>query len=328
MRVEATDGTLWLDWSQPESQSVVSPQLAYLMNHTLSDSPARWPSWGNPNVTEIGRPAALKSGWTGGSDAWTIGYTPARLVAVWTGSTVTTSSAGGGAAVESVLSPRLPAALWSALMQTASASLPADGWTPPTGITEMEVCDPSGLLPTSDCPDIVREVFMSGFEPTQVDNLFHAFAINRETGLLATVFTPPDLVEEHIFMSVPAEARKWAAEAGIPVEPVTYDAIQPGTPDPNVNITSPALFANVHGRLQITGTAAGNGFQYYRIQVGEGLYPRQWIKVGSDLTIPVINGPLAEWDTSGLNGLYVIQLEVVYADQRVETAVMLVRVGN
>ncbi len=152
LRVEATDGTLWLDLSQPESQSVVSPQLAYLMNHALSDSPARWPGWGNPNVTEIGRPAAFKSGWTGGPDAWTIGYTPARLVAVWTGSTATPASMGEESEAESALSPRLPAALWSALMQTASASLPADGWTAPAGITVMEVCDPSGLLPTLGLP--------------------------------------------------------------------------------------------------------------------------------------------------------------------------------
>ena len=327
LRVETTDGAVWLDWSQPESQSVVSPQLAYLMNHVLSDGPARWPSWGNPNVTEIGRPAAVKSGWTGGPDAWTIGYTPARVVAVWTGDTPTPgpSPAGGG---EMPLSPRLPAALWSALMQTASASLPADGWTPPTGITELDVCDPSGLLPTADCPDIVREVFMGGFEPTQADNLFHTYAINRETGLLATVFTPPDLVEERVFMSVPAPAgaRAWAGAAGIPVAPEAYDAIQPGAPNPNVNLTAPALFAEVSGRVQFTGTAAGNGFQYYRIQVGEGLNPREWKQVGGDVTAPVINGPLAEWDTTGLNGLYAIQLVVVYEDQRVETAVVLVTV--
>ena len=329
LRVETTDGAVWLDWSQPESQSVVSPQLAYLMNHALSDGPARWPSWGNPNVTEIGRPAAVKSGWTGGADAWMIGYTPARVVAVWTGTlpaltpNPSPDERGRG---ESSLSPRLPAALWSALMQTASASLPADGWTPPTGITELNVCDPSGLLPTADCPDIVREIFMSGFEPTQADNLFHTYAINRETGLLATVFTPPDLVEERVFMSVPAAARKWAAQAGITVEPVAYDAIQPGAPNPNANISAPALFAEVSGRVQLIGTAAGNGFQYYRIQVGEGLYPREWRQVGGDMTTPVINAPLAEWDTAGLNGLYVIQLVVVYADQRVETAVVLVMV--
>jgi hypothetical protein len=125
---------------------------------------------------------------------------------------------------------------------------------------------------------------------------------------------------------VPAEARKWAAEAGIPVAPEAYDAIQPGAPNQNVNITAPALFAEVNGRVQLIGTAAGNGFQYYRIQVGEGLYPREWKQVGEDSSTPVINGPLAEWDTMGLSGLYAIQLVVVYADQRAETAVVLVMV--
>lgn len=329
LRVETIDNAVWLDWSQPESQSVVSPQLTYLMNHALSDAPARWPSWGNPNVTEIGRPAALKSGWTGGPDAWTIGYTPARLVAVWTGSTpsVPPFSQENGE-MTGGLSPRVPAALWAALMQTASASLPADAWTPPAGITEMDVCDPSGLLPSADCPDIVREVFINGFEPTQADNLFHTYVINRETGLLATVFTPPDLVEERVYLSVSEEARPWASQAGIPVEPVAYDAIQPPAPNPDFNISTPVLFAEVSGQVELAGTAAGNGFQYYRIQVGKGLYPREWIQVGEDISTPVIDGPLAEWDTEGLNGLYVIQLVVVYADQRVETAVVLVKVGE
>ncbi len=86
------------------------------------------------------------------------------------------------------------------------------------------------------------------------------------------------------------------------------------------------MFAEVSGRVQFTGTAAGNGFQYYRIQVGEGLNPREWRQVGGDMTTPVINAPLAEWDTTGLNGLYAIQLVVVYEDQRVETAVVLVTV--
>ena len=325
LRVETLDGAVWLDWSQPESQAVVSPQLAYLMNNALSDGPARWPSWGNPNVTEIGRPAAVKPGWTGGPDAWTVGYSPVRVVAVWTGTTLTPrpSPAGGG---EKTLSPRLPAALWSALMQTASASLPPDGWSTPAGITEMDVCDPSGLLPTTDCPAIVREVFVNGFEPTQSDNLFRAYAVNRETGLLATVFTPPDLVEQRVFMVIPEEARTWAASAGIPVPPETYDAIQAGVPNPNVNITSPALFAEINGRVQITGTAAGDGFQYYRIQVGQGLNPSEWFQLGGDMTTPVSNGLLAEWDTTGLSGLYAIQLIVVYQDQRVEMAVVQVTV--
>jgi membrane carboxypeptidase/penicillin-binding protein PbpC len=277
-------------------------------------------------VLEIGWPTAVKPGWTGGPEAWMVGYSPARVVAVWTGSLGDEPLLLSPPQEERVLSPRLPAALWSALMQTASASLPPDGWTPPAGVTEMDVCDPSGYLPTTDCPDIVREVFLSGSEPTQSDNLFRTYPVNRETGLLATVFTPPDLVEERVFMVVPAEARVWAAAAGIPVPPEAYDAIQLGAPNPNVNITAPSLFAEISGRVEITGTAAGEGFQYYRIQVGQGLNPRAWIQIGGDVTVPVTNGLLAEWDTTGLSGLYAVQLVVVYENQRVETAVVQVTV--
>lgn len=321
LRVETVDGAIWLDWSQPESQSVVSPQLAYLMNHALSDAPARWPSLGNPNITEIGHPAAFKSGWTGSSDAWAVGYTPARLVTVWAGESSIADA-------RPALSPRLPATLWAALMQAAHETLPADSWTAPASVVEMDVCDPSGLLPTADCPDIVREVFVNGFEPTQGDNLFRSYIINRETGLLATVFTSPALTEERVFMSVPEEARQWAAAAGVPVAPEAYDAIQPPAPNPNVNISAPALFAEVNGRVRIVGSATGNGFQYYKILVGKGLNPREWTQVGENVSTPVINGALAEWDVTGLNGLYAVQLVVVYANQRVETAVVLIAVSD
>ncbi|MBV6397270.1 MAG: Monofunctional biosynthetic peptidoglycan transglycosylase [Anaerolineales bacterium] len=310
LRVESVDGSIWLDWSSPESQSVVSPQLAYLMNDILSDNPARWQSWGNPNVTEIGRPAAFKSGRIDSSSAWAIGYTPARLAAVWT-----------GADSSSTVSARPSASLWNALMQTASLSLTPDDWTRPAGVTEMDVCDPSGLLPTNDCPAIVKEIFLNGFEPSQPDTLFRSYAVNRETGLLATVFTPPSLVEQRVFMAVPQEARAWAASAGIPVAPEAYDAIQLQSPNPNANIVSPIMFAEVNGRVQIIGTAAGERFQYYKVQVGQGLNPTAWIEI-HNTTSAAANGLLAEWDTRGLSGLYAIQLVVVYEDNRVETAII------
>src|SRR5574341_598217 len=176
LRVEGLDHSLWLDWSNPQAQPIVTPQLAYLINNVLSDEPARWPSLGHPNVLEIGRPVGVKLGQTDqGHDVWTMGYTPARLVAVW---------AGTHAADAPRLSPRLSAGLWNALMQLASDSLPADSWPAPAGVTTMEVCDPSGLLSTSDCPSIVSEVFLNGNEPVQADNLYRSYAVNRETGYL------------------------------------------------------------------------------------------------------------------------------------------------
>ncbi|MCJ7432800.1 MAG: hypothetical protein MUO77_04865 [Anaerolineales bacterium] len=40
----------------------------------------------------------------------------------------------------------------------------------------------------------------------------------------------------------------------------------------------------------------------------------------------VVDGLLAEWDTSKLSGLYAVQLQVVRSDQRVNSAVIQVTV--
>lgn len=317
LRVESVDHAIWLDWSAPEARPVVSPGLAYLVTNILSDEPARWPGLGSPNAFEIGRPVGGKVGQTpDGQDVWAAGYTPTRVVTVWTG-----ARADGAR-----LSPRLPIALWNALMQLASQGQPRDGWAIPQGVTVMDVCDPSGLLPSADCPNIVSEVFLNGSEPTQPDTLYRSYAINRETGFLATVFTPPQFVEERVYLIVPPEARAWAESTGLSLPPNSYDAIQPPRVDPQVHITAPNLFADVSGVVRIIGSASGADFAYYRVQVGQGLNPSVWIQVGADMQTPVEDGLLTEWDTRGLEGLYAVQLVVVYTDQRVETAVIQVTV--
>jgi hypothetical protein len=240
------------------------------------------------------------------------------VVVTWTG-------VHGRDANETV-SPRFPAVLWNALMQTVSKNVPADGWTAPQGVSTITVCDPSGMLPTKECPNLVSEVFLNGSEPIQADNMYREFGINRETGLLATVFTPPELIENRVYMLVPDSARDWARSAGLEIPPTSYDAIQAPPINPTANITSPKLFAEVSGVVKIIGTASGENFDYYRVQVGKGLNPTEWIQLGGDVITPVEDGTLAEWDTKGLSGLYAVQLLVVRTDQKVDTAVIQVTV--
>jgi membrane carboxypeptidase/penicillin-binding protein PbpC len=313
LRVEGLDHSVWLDLTSPQAQPVLASPLAYIMNDVLSDEAAREPTLGASNPLQLDRPAGVKFGQTAsGLDAWTVGYTPTRLAAVWVGTPAAGSSLGR--------SPRVPAALWNALMQVATQSLPADGWLVPGGVTAMDVCDPSGLLPTADCPSIVSEVFLDGNEPVQADNLYRTFAVNRETGYLATVFTPAELVEDRVYMVLPPEARAWAQWANIPLAPTAYDAIQTEPINPDVRITSPEMFAAVNGQVQIRGTASGVGFDHYRVLVGQGLNPQQWITVGSESTTPVEDGLLTTWDTSGLSGLYALQLQVIRSDQRLDSS--------
>lgn len=325
LRVEGLDHAVWLDLTLPQAQPIVDPALAYLMNNVLSDQTARTPLLGEPNDLDIGRPAAAKVGQTqDGLSAWTVGYTPSRLVAVWTA----TTTAAGGAEGSQRISPRVPVVLWNALMEAASASQPADGWTTPPGVSTVSVCDPSGMLPTKDCPSVVSEVFLSSNEPVQADTLYKTFSVNRETGFLATVFTPPELIENRVYMVVPPEAQAWAKSANVPVAPTAYDAIQPPPVNPDVRISSPAMFDEVEGQVQIKGTAAGANFAQYRVLVGPGLDPEQWIAIGGAAASPVTDGVLATWDTSGLNGLYAIELQVIHSDQTVTSTVLQVTVKN
>jgi len=80
--------------------------------------------------------------------------------------------------------------------------------------------------------------------------------------------------------------------------------------------------------VKIIGTASGENFSYYRVQVGKGLNPREWIQLGGDVTTPVESGVLVDWDTKGLSGLYAIQLQVVRSDQQIDTAVIQITIGE
>jgi membrane carboxypeptidase/penicillin-binding protein len=319
LRVEDQTGRAWLEQPPLEQQAVLSQPLAYLVHHVLADDPARWPGMGYPNPLEIGRPAGAKAGGTAdGHEVWAVGYTPQRLSVVWLGSENETSA----------LDPMMAAGIWHAAMQYAVRDLPPLGWHMPAGISRMIVCDPSGLIPTVTCPTTVEEVFLSGSEPVEADTLFQVVHINRETGRLATIFTPLEMIEQQTYMSIPAEAQSWAQYAGILQPPVDYDSLQSPQSSPIANITAPAVFSDVKGSVIIRGTAAGEGFESYQLQIGEGLNPRTWLQIGETITRSVQNGILGRWDTRELDGLYALRLLVVYADRQVETAVIQVTVDN
>ena len=317
LKVQGNDGSVWLDWSTPQAKPVVTPGLAYLMNHALSDETARLDTLRSSNVLDVGTRAAVKLGQTEDAlDTWTIGYSPSRVVVVW-----------AGAREESDLSPRVPAVLWNALMQIASQNLPRQDWAVPADVSVINVCDPSGMLPTKECPNLVSEVFLNGNEPIQADNIYRKYAVNRETGLLATVFTLPQLIEDRVYLVVPSDARSWAEGAGLEIPPANYDVIQSPQINPNANITSPELFTEVSEEVQIEGTASGDEFVSYRILVGPGLNPQEWIQVAEG-NAPVTNGLLGQWNTDGLSGLYAVQLQVLRTDQQVDTAIIQVTVSN
>jgi membrane carboxypeptidase/penicillin-binding protein PbpC len=291
-------------------QSVLSPPLAYLIVDILSDSSARWPILGRPNVFDVEYPVAVMT--EGERDlvygSWTIGFTPTLVLSTWMGN-------AEGQEVYRINSENGAASLWRALTDHTSRSNLTGGWLLPSGIVELDVCDPSGQLPTEYCPHRVQELYIQGTEPFQYDTLYAPFKVNRESGRLATMITPLDLVEERVFFNPPVEAVEWAERQGFEQPPDEYDAVgSEESESEGVFIDVPPMFSNISGRVRIRGKAESEAFHYYRLQYGKGLNPTEWVLIGENHYQPQDQGLLATWETQDLEGLYTLQLLVVDED--------------
>ncbi len=310
LRIEDSSGQVLYSYEAPGTQPILSPELAYLINDILSDNNARTAAFGRDNPLYLpGRPAAAKTGTTNDfRDNWTIGYTPQLAIGVWVGNADNTPMKG-----VSGLTGAAP--IWHALMTYASQSLPLQGWTQPTGVERVKVCESSGLLPTQYCPKTRDEIFLQGTTPTTPDNQWQPVMINRETGKRATACTPPELVETRVYQVLPPEAADWAAQGQIAQPPSEYDAVGGVClTSSNAVLATPQPFATLRGTVEISGTAHGDGFSFYRLQIGQGLYPTSFTALGPDVGTTVDANVLGTWDTRGLDGVYTLQLIVARAD--------------
>lgn len=325
LRVEDRNGNVLYEYSQPQRREILTPQLAYLMNDMLSDRSARCDGFGCPNALELpeNRPAVAKTGTTNDfRDAWTLGYTPQLVTGVWVGNT-------DNSAMQNVPGSKGAAPIWHALMSWTLQGEPAALWERPPGLVEMAVCNISGLLPTPHCPT-VSELFIEGTQPTIHDNIYQEFAINRETGRLATVYTPPELIERRIFKVYPEQAADWVRENEIEQPPTEYDTINiPTTGSEQAAILSPSPFAYVSGQVVITGTAGSDDdFDFYRLAYFEGLNANDLQPIVENVSEPKENERLGVWDVSNLNGLYTLLLTVMRQDGSFEEVNVQVTVDN
>ena len=311
LRVEDSEGNVLYQYDEPESDAVLSPQLAFLMNDILSDRQARWAAMGHPNPLELSgeRPAAAKTGTTNDfRDAWTIGYTPQLAVGAWVGNT-------DNSMMDNLPGLRGAGPIWNAVMEYALQDEAAVPFSRPEGLVTKGVCALSGDLPTEHCPT-VTELFIPGTEPTETCDIHQAFRVNRETGRMCTIHTPPELCEEKVYEVYPPEAESWieslSEEQRPEAPPTQYDTTYgPSRSDAEVVIASPESYAYVSGVVPIQGNARGGDFNFYRLVFGQGLNPTEWTQIGPDHGDQVDRGLLENWDTSELDGLYSLRLQVV-----------------
>lgn len=298
---------------QTITRETLAPELSYLMTDILADAEARCGPSACTTVLELpdGRPAAVATGQSTTGDDWTIGYTPARLVGV--------RLADGEAP-----------SLWRAVMAWAAAGAPETEWPRPPGLRQVEVCAVSGRPPSpaADC-SIVREWFIPGTEPSTVDAMTRELAVNRETGRLATVFTPPQLVERRTYIDYPPEAEAWARETGIEPRPTEYDTIRRVPTRSGGAELTVEPWSTVSGQWSVTGSAGGEEFAYYRLAYFPGLLPEAMQTLVARGETPVESAELGVWDTTLLeDGLYTLLLTVVHGDGTFDEVAVPVTVAN
>ena len=141
-----------------QGAQVIAPEAAYLITDILSDDVARRPEFGPNSVLNLPFPAAVKTGTTTDwRDNWTVGYSTRRIVGVWVGNAdnspmVDVSGVDGAGPI------------WHDVMLLAHQA-PPPAFIRPQNIVEREICAPSGMLPSRDCPRTRLERFIAGIEP-------------------------------------------------------------------------------------------------------------------------------------------------------------------
>lgn len=327
LRIEDKNGNVIYEYKQPTTEQVIDPALSYLMVDILSDNNARTPGFGANSELKRDfedRPIAAKTGTTNNfKDNWTVGFTPQLVTAVWVGN-------NDNEEMKDVTGLTGAAPIWHDVMLYYLQNKPVESWERPPGLVDVRVDSVSGLLPTEYTPGSVTELFLEGAEPTQRDTVHQVFRINRENGKLATVYTPPELVQEQIYEVYPPVAADWVRENGIPQPPTEYDdSIGPSVNLGPVAIISPRPYEYIKGGQVITGNAKADSFQLYRLEVGKGLNPSEWRQLGQDYNNQVEAAPLEFWDTAAEEeGLYTLQLTVVKGDQGIERKAVQVTVDN
>lgn len=140
-------------------------------------------------------PIAGKTGTTQNwSDAWTVGFTPDVVTAVWMGFDEPGESLG-----RSLSGGRAAGTTWADYMKRIHAGSPVRDFERPTsGLIRVAVNARSGLLPAGDEP-IVHELFLTGTEPKTRDSLASAMVARQQEvannlrKALATIDVDPPL---------------------------------------------------------------------------------------------------------------------------------------
>jgi len=209
LHINDADGNLLYKPDDKPPLQIFDPRVTWLISDILSDDSARSIGFGPNSTLKLDRTAAVKTGTTTNfHDNWTIGYTPDLVVGVWVGNS-------GYEAMHNVTGLTGAAPIWNEVMRGLLQGHPDQPFARPAGLTQVEVCDLSGLLPTSACQHTRTEWFITGTEPTQSDSTYQQVWIDTLTNSIANDSTPIERRKSITVLNLPVEAQTWAHSQGL-----------------------------------------------------------------------------------------------------------------
>ncbi len=202
LRIETSNGKV-IESNEdriPKSNEVLDPQIAYTINHILSDKTARPAGWNStlqiPNHINAAKTGTsnkrFKEGNGAGAikplDNWTIGYTDKVVTAAWVGNNDATALNFNAAGLTTA------GPIWRATMIAATEDHDLQEFNKPEGINWLRVSRRSGLLPSKQTPDedVIAELFTTFNTPSEVDQSFLTVEVDKVSKKLPTEYTPED----------------------------------------------------------------------------------------------------------------------------------------
>ena len=148
----------------------------------------------------------------------------------------------------------------------------------------INVCDPSGMLPTADCPSLGQRGLPERQRPGAERCLYRRYAINRETGAAGDRLHPATIDRRPgLYLVVPPEARCMGGrhQAGDKTCGVRCDPAAAGRSRCEHHLRQDIIHRSERERCCIQGTGGGGeGFVSYRLLAGQELNPQEWLQVG------------------------------------------------
>ncbi|HSH36443.1 penicillin-binding transpeptidase domain-containing protein, partial [Schnuerera sp.] len=189
------DDNVLLD-NTPKENTVVSPQVAYIMSDILRTTVSNGIA-GRAQVPNM--PTAGKTGTTQDkADAWFIGFTPYYVTGLWIGNDSPQIKLNQGSA--------MAAQLWKIIMTKVHEGLETKQFEQPSNIVSVNICTQSGKLPTELCKHdprgstIRREIFVQGTQPSEFCETHVELEIDTTTNKIANEYCPEESVEKKVFI--------------------------------------------------------------------------------------------------------------------------------